>query len=260
VVTATYFATFTRWAKVVTRHPLVLLASMLIAAGAGIVTMMGPLHDQEGSLPGAGSTYPAPTQRGAEPAASGNFAVIAGTCLDGHAAPVACDVTHRYEVFGSLQSARNCNRQAMVKYLGGSSSIDVLVAAVGPSTLHLGDTDMCAVDLGQPVQTSFQDILKTRRGDGLRRCWDSGTEAEVPCSSPHTAEVISSPDVPAQLTCPQLAERYLEVPLDVVRFDVRTAVVRGDPDECRIVALGDNVLTASLRNLRSGTIPLTAAR
>lgn len=258
-----YFARFTGLAEHFTKHPVARLVTWIVGVAAGVATVAGlfvALQGQpaEGRGPTPSGTPPVSARQGSESPGLAGIPAKVGACLDEKAQAVACDTTHRYEVFGTAPASGTCARQDMMAYLGGSSRIDVLLAAVKPTRLTVRGSDVCAVDIGSTLQAPVAGVLASRRGDALRRCWDSQVGAEVPCSSAHSAEVISSPDTGTQ-TCAQLAEGYLEAPLEDVRFDLRVLVVAGHPDECRIVVLGHNVLTASVRGLGTRAVPLVAA-
>ena len=258
-----YFARFTGRAEHFTKHPVANLVTWIVGVAAGVATVAGlfvALQGQpaEGRGPTPSVTPSEGARQGYDSPGPASVPAKVGTCLDEKAQAVACDTTHRYEVFGTALASGTCARRDMMAYLGGSSRIDVLLAAVKPTRVTAGGSDACAVDIGSTLQAPVAGVLASRRGDALRRCWDSRVDEEVPCSSAHSAEVISSPDSGTQ-TCAQLAEQYLEAPLEEVRFDLRAVVVAAHPDECRIVVLGRSVLTASVRGLGTRAVPLVAA-
>lgn len=86
------------------------------------------------------------------------------------------------------------------------------------------------------------------------------------CDVPHTGELVGVPagSVPDQAGCESAASAYLSLTFGRVsdRLKVLTLPTT-DPNDgrprCVIAVRGNEVLTASIRNLRTSALPLTAA-
>jgi hypothetical protein len=183
---------------------------------------------------------------------------ITGRCFSGPR-EVPCDTGHEFQVYSEVP----CTRESMVSFLGGAPSIEVLAPSVGPVQVELAAQPVCAVS--PPADTSraqsADGILQTSAGESWRRCIDDRTEAEVPCSGPHTGEVVYEgiPPTGEDLDCVTRAERYLEAPLQRFSFQlsVETIEIDGHPG-CIVVVLGANLLTGSIRSVGTSTLPISA--
>lgn len=195
------------------------------------------------------ATAPDPSApAGGGPAPGTTAGLAAGDCLDASSAPTACDAGHAAEVYGT----GDCTPAALVQYLGGVPGTDVLrqdliLGTVGPAcTVGLPDAELDGASAG----------VLDGPADEWRRCLDDDGAA-LPCSEPHAAEVVFEQQVATDpLDCRARAGDYLGVPFS--RHDADLAV-RGAGTTCVVEVRGSNVLTASLRDLGSGALPLEAA-
>jgi len=111
--------------------------------------------------------------------------------------------------------------------------------------------------------TNLSGALKTDLGDGLRRCFDKGTAANVRCSDSHTAEYIALPAGAASSldACVDASGRYLGSPLsaNAASLTVRTVEPVGSDDRriCLLEVIGNRHLTSSLRLIGYSSIPWT---
>jgi hypothetical protein len=159
---------------------------------------------------------------------------------------VACDVPHAAEVF----STSDCSVGALLGYLGGAAGEDVLRSDVAVQPRG----SACTVAApGLTPSASVKDVLLDPAGDVWRRCLDE-VDREVPCSTPHTAEVIFvQSDATEPLDCRARADAYFGRPFAQHEDDLK--LLESD-STCVVEVRGSNVLTASLRRLGSGALPL----
>ena len=181
-------------------------------------------------------------------------AVLAvGDCLAADLTPTACDGEHASEVY----STSGCTSDELVAYLGGRSGSDVLRSDLAIAEIPAEGGTACTVGLpGESLDGSSDGVLGSDAGDVWRRCTDANS-AEVPCSVEHTAEVIFVQAASTEpLNCTARASDYLGTPFDRHSDDLE---VVESGSTCLIQVRGDNVLTASVRDLRSTALPLEAA-
>jgi hypothetical protein len=238
------------------RSLVVALALGLMAAVAAVV--IGVVLSSGGNEPGTGEatgTSPAATSDAATTtagAAAGRTLAV-GVCLGAGLATTACDGPHASEVY----STTACDDEQLLGYLGGRVGTDVL-----RSDLALGETPIdggTACTVGRPdeeLDAPNEGVLDGDEGDVWRRCLDADSR-EVPCSDEHTAEVIFvQADSAEPLNCTGRASDYLGTPFDRHSDDLE--VVESGA-ACLVAVRGNNVLTASVRDLRSTALPLEAA-
>jgi hypothetical protein len=147
-------------------------------------------------------------------------------------------------------STSDCSPDALVRHLGGVPGEDVL----RPLTIRpVGGGPACAVSDAGPLTGPLADILLDRSGDVFRQCLDE-VDRSVPCSEPHTDEVIFQRAAPAEsLDCEARADDYLDRPFDQLS-DALRLVEAGD--SCVLEVRSANVLTASVRRLGTSALPL----
>ena len=236
------------------------LAAIIVA----IATVMNwPVGDKSStasihtSAPAAG--------RNSQNLLNGNSAVSptinAGTCLSGDRATVPCDTAHAYEIFAA--GSRSCSQQLLVSYLGGVFSLDVLDNQVRMVPINLSGGTACALTAppGTIMSTTARDVLTTSRGDVFRECIDHVREIDVPCSEPHSSEVVyvAVSDSSAEVDCGSKAAQYMGTdPLQLAR-DLKVSLAKRNGQlECQVDVLGHNVLTSSIRRLGTQAVPISS--
>ena len=201
-----------------------------------------------------GATSGATDAAGSTTEGSPVAAVLAvGDCLAGDLAPTACDGEHASEVY----STSGCTPDDLVAYLGGRSGSDVLRSDLALAEVPADGGTACTVGLpGGGLDRASEGVLGGDAGDVWRRCLD-GNDTELPCSEDHSAEVIfEQADSTDSLNCVARASQYLGTPFDRHSDDLE---VVESGSTCLIQVRGNNVLTASVRDLRSTALPLEAA-
>jgi serine/threonine-protein kinase len=232
-----------------------LVVALLLAVAAVVV---GVVLSSGGNEPGTGeatgSSPAATSDAGSTPdMAPAGRTLAVGDCLDAGQATTACDGPHASEVY----STTACDDEQLLAYLGGRVGTDVL-----RSDLSRGETPVdggTACTVGRPdaeLDGPNEGVLDGDAGDVWRRCLDTDSR-EVPCSDEHTAEVIFVQAAATEpLNCTARASDYLETPFDRHSDDLE---VIESGSTCLVAVRGNNVLTASLRDLRSTALPLEAA-
>ncbi len=188
---------------------------------------------------------------------STDAAVGVGQCFTTDWARTGCDALHQYEL---IASEGPCTTDQALAYLGGISGVDVLRADIAPVVRRIDGRDACALGLSEDARLthSVRDVLQQRSGDVWRRCIDDRTAREVPCSLPHTAEVVG-PASSDDLNCAAQADTYAETSL--ARFSLDLFVTSRGPEgaqQCVVEKRGQNVLTRSLRHLGSDALPIAS--
>jgi hypothetical protein len=191
-------------------------------------------------------------------------AVQTGDCLDPSNRSVPCDAAHRYEVVAVPTAA--CSSGDAIQYLGGHVARDVLL--VPPAVISLPDRRRACVieDPGKGFYSgTAKGVLRTAASARWRRCADELVDdTTVPCSAPHTAEFVGIDGLTADgAACKRAAEAYMGVGIDEVSDRLAVAVVPtrnvadGNP-RCLVRVLGNAILTSTLRDVRAGTLPISA--
>jgi serine/threonine-protein kinase len=220
----------------------------VILAGGGDDPGGGQASGTSGAT--SGSTEAAGSTTAGSPVAA---ALGVGDCLAADRTPTACDGEHASEVY----STSGCTADELVAYLGGRSGFDVLRSDLALDEVPAEGGTACTVGLpSDTLDRSSDGVLGGDAGDEWRRCLDAN-DGEVPCSEEHTAEVIFVQEQSTDpLNCTARASEYLGTPFDR-HSDALDVVESGST--CQVAVRGDNVLTASLRDLRSTALPLEAA-
>ncbi|MGY1711381.1 hypothetical protein ACI8AC_17930 [Geodermatophilus sp. SYSU D00758] len=238
------------------KHPVAVAVVTVFTLAAAVTTTWVNVRGPGGAPPPA-----APTATGsidtAEPTPPAPDAAAqllgVGTCLDAAGEPAPCDAPHSSEVFG----LGDCGTDALLGYLGGTPEDDVVrddlpIASVSRD----GEVYCTVVAPSDRLSSRNEDVLLGRAGDSWRRCEDE-LDRQVGCSEPHVTEVIfDHPGGSTPVDCQGRADEYLETPL---RQEAADLELLQDGQRCLIAVRGDNVLTASLRRLRSGSLPIEAA-
>jgi hypothetical protein len=189
--------------------------------------------------------------------------IAVGDCLSESRQSVPCTAIHRFEVIAT--NAPDCNASAAISYLGGNRDLDVLRAHY---SLDASATCLVSNADDSDLVVSIKGILAVSSGsagDRFRLCRDDRTAAtDVGCNVPHTGEYVGAPagTVPNQAGCESAAKAYLNLSINVVSDQLAVnALSTSNPDDgrprCVITVRGNQVLTASIRNLRTNALPLT---
>lgn len=169
----------------------------------------------------------------------------------------ACDSPHNAEIFPSQQT---CDQHVVFDYLGGTPTIDVLRrdlqieerSGVGCLLEFPGDVELTG---------SLKNALIGKESDFVRQCYDGRNDRYVSCDKIHTAEVVRtvSAESSEEARCTEAAEVYLG--LSLTGFGDQLAVETRETNQfkqCLVKVKGDNVLTATLRNITHSSLPVTA--
>jgi hypothetical protein len=158
-----------------------------------------------------------------------------------------------------------CDAVVALGYLGGNADLDVLRARLemDGNVCVLSNADQ--VDMSNSVK-GMLDVSNGLVGDAFRLCRDDRTKpTDVGCNTPHTGEYVGVPAgaVPDQQGCEAAAKAYMSVGFSEVSGDLAVlALPTADPDDgrprCVITVRGNQVLTASIRNVRTHALPLEA--
>lgn len=209
------------------------------------------------SSTGPSSTYNAPSTSGAPPSPA-IPALLEGTCLvDSLDAEVPCDRAHAYEVISTTE----CTTEALIRFLGGRPDVEVL--RVEPMQLAVpAEREACVVAPPSPEMTlrSVRDALQEPGGAVWRRCADARTANDsVPCNEPHTAEFVLVESSTA-VDCIQVSENYTGAPLSRLKGSISVETVSyADGPHCLLVVQGGELLSDTLRNIGTATLPLIPA-
>ena len=248
-------------------HPKVRLAALVVSTVAGVGALLYLLFPGMFPVKPSGPTGAASTASTSMPAFASTTSSASdvdrpsvGDCLTVETAVVNCSEPHALEIVGDRNIP--CDHDTLVRYLGGVGGVDVL--DVNPSSGTVGITaGRCVVALpdGAPNAVSARDALRRgRSGDVWRRCVDTAIDDDrVACSLPHTGEYIGL--VPGSINCEEAFEAYTQLPF--AQVSDRLSLARVQPSgvssqSCRVSVLGHNVLTESLRDLRTRALPVEA--
>lgn len=170
---------------------------------------------------------------------------------------IDCSIPHNAELF-SAQTA--CSDEALFEFLGADLSIDTLRHDL--QVTEIPNTG-CQITLPSGIQVagSLKMSLPGDKGDFLRQCYDAIRDRDVGCEEVHTAEVVGTfkNGSTTNPNCMDAAEVYLGVHRE--RFDNQLSVemeTSGTTRRCIAKARGENILTATLRNISQSALPLSA--
>lgn len=246
----------------------VIFAAALVTVIGFIVTIIGFVLANTGPSPASGAPPtgqpPSTGTESQEPAPAGAAAaepgIGPGSCADAGGTAVTCDGPHAYE---AVEMSADCSSSALMAYLGGDEGIDVLGPGVGSSVVQIDGSTTCAVTApaGGTLVSTARESLRSSAGDAWRWCLSQENDTSISCSTSHDREVIGPTGTQTgALNCAARADRYLEVPLR--NHDRQLYVTSEQVDgaqRCIVGVRGDNRLTASLRRLRSSSLPITAS-
>ena len=184
-----------------------------------------------------------------------------GTCLDAKIRVTLCTETHRLEVV-SLPGSQ-CTDEALVTFLGGTPMVDLLVVA--PKLMRLsGGGDYCVTGPAPGIELAVAwkgSLLAVGpMADAWRRCTsDADNDDRVPCSEPHTGEYMGlrSGSSDCVNAFDQYARTQYSQDSDFLSLE-RVQPSGTSVPACLAGILGHNLLTASLRNIRTSALPIIA--
>jgi hypothetical protein len=250
--------------RTVVRNPIWVVLGAISAIIVAIPVAISVFQDASPSPISTRQSVPGrsePSQQPLDGTALSSPHVNLGSCLSDAREVVPCDTAHTYEIFAPGPAP--CSKHLLVSYLGGVASLDVLGNEVKSVAITLQGGTECALtsSTGKLMNATARDILTTSRGDIFRKCIDLRKEIEVPCSEPHTSEVVYDAESSsgAEVNCPSKAAQYIDKDPASFASDLKVILVEvnGMP-ECQVTVLGHNVLTASIRNLGTQALPISA--
>jgi hypothetical protein len=231
---------------------------LFLAGLAAIGSFAYTLHKTEDSPPSTrihASATPLSVSSSSTTDTAGALPLAVGDCLPSSLdRTIRCDISHQYQVVANGA----CTVDALVQFLGGRPGVEVI--NVEPKVLELKPAGKaCAVtDPTAPVVvTSARNALQSG-GSGWRRCRDDRIGADVPCAQLHTAEYVLTASA-SVVDCDQAASTYLNAP--PLRFKGRLQVETLQSSAgpiCLVAVQGADLLTATIRNIGTSSLPLTS--
>jgi hypothetical protein len=214
--------------------------------------------------PGPGGAGPTTAEADAGPVSShvtgesSPAALAVGSCLTGDGAPVSCNAEHALQVVSP--PGESCAQEDLVHFLRGVPGIDLLITS--PEVLENATASSpCIVALPEGVShaVSWKGRLPDDpMADSWRRCADRDSgDDRVPCSAPHSGEYIGLG--PNESDCVSAFQRYAQIRFEDLAGQLSLSRVQlfGESSQsCLVSVLGANKLSKSIRNLRTGTLPL----
>ena len=167
------------------------------------------------------------------------------------ATQISCEAEHNTEVADIVP----CTRDGLVKFMGGTPSLDVLrnVLSVEPSESG------CSIRGIEPrTKQSLSGILLGSAGDVYRRCWVKATDSEVACDEPHFAEQIYS-GTGESVDCERRFADYVGQNFERFAQQLEVEANPGATNTCWVKTRVSNELIASLRNLKDRPLPFQDA-
>lgn len=160
---------------------------------------------------------------------------------------ISCEAEHNTEVV----DMGACTRDGLVKFMGGTPSLDVLRNALTVESTESG----CSIRGIEPrTKQSLSGILDGSAGDAYRKCWVKSTDSEVACDEPHFAEQIYSGTVES-VDCEQRFADYVGQGLERFAQQLEVEANPGATTTCWVKTRVSNELIASLRNLKDRPLP-----
>jgi len=250
-------------------HPKLRLSATLIgmtAAILGVTYLLVPscfpaklAGQRTTALPTAGQEKRPETSSNATGRGGTDTPIGVGSCLLTDAKATVCATQHDLEIIGNPTDP--CAQDGLVRYLGGIPGTEVLIT--GPRRASDGvAAGYCVTPLPSGISTvrSARGSLTTgRAADAWRRCTDANTaDDRVSCSVPHTGEYMGL--APGTGDCVKSFEDYARISFEEVSDHL--ALSRVQPSEeptisCLVSALGNDKLSASIRDLRTRALPLS---
>jgi hypothetical protein len=195
---------------------------------------------------------------------SGVSQITVGTCLTSDLSIVDCDAVHRSEVVAAGGSG--CDVAAAVQYLAGDPSLDIVRAHLVEQSWGSSGEAYCVMSSANESDrsTSVEGLFKDVAGNSLRWCRDERiAPTDIGCDEPHTAEFVggAAGQVLSQAQCETAASDYMQISIGQVSSRLRIAALQetnqaAGQARCIIAVRGNEVLTASVRNIRANALPL----
>lgn len=228
-------------------------------------TSASPSSATRTSINPPASSESADTGAPSSAAAGAADAAEAGECLAEGGGSVPCTAVHRFETIGA--AGEPCDSAAATRYFGGNPSVDVPRVTIemkfGACVVSSADQN----DWHEPVRDAFAADNDSGFWNELRSCVDDrlSQHAVVSCAVKHTGEYVGVAEgvVPDAEQCLAAADEYLGASLERGAKPELTAVTLmadGADDsgpQCMVAVRGNNVLTASVRNIRTRALPLS---
>ena len=189
-------------------------------------------------------------------------ALQSGTCLTKASTTVPCTAQHDFEI---VADSKGCSAAQITGYLGGDRALDVMKLSF--RLAKFAGTTYCVADAEGPFRVdSLHGALGGPNAAYLRRCVDNLVGfKEVRCSDPHQQEYVGIGDgvAPSSAQCDQAAAAYMNLTLDRVSDHLAVQVVQDEKldilhPRCVLQVRGSDVLTNSVRNIRTDALPLTS--
>jgi hypothetical protein len=226
----------------------------------------GPSSNRDGSSPSDSSPSTTLTDPSSPESATSVpvRAMAVGDCLGEDQHTVPCTAVHQFEVVAI--DTPDCNAGVAMPYLAGNPDLDVVQARF---VLDAGTACLVGNATDTDRSSSVKGILAISAGaagDSFRLCRDDrSSPTDVGCDVPHTGELVGSPagTVPDQSGCEAAASSYLNLTFNDVSDRLKVTVLpTSNPTDglphCVIAVRGNEVLTTSIRNVRTNALPLAA--
>lgn len=235
-------------------YGIVLFFAALAGIGAYVHSLRTPSPSPRSApIPAPDPTVGVPSNLATDGAGALSLAV--GDCLPiSLDRTVRCDVSHQYQVV----TKGPCTEDALVQFLGGRPGVEVI--NVEPKVVDLKPVGKACVvtdPTAAVLVTSARNALQNG-GSGWRHCRDDRIAADVPCSQVHTAEYVLTAST-SVVDCDQAAASYLNAP--PLRFKGRLQVETLQSPAgpiCLLAVQGADLLTATVRNISTSSLPLTS--
>ena len=198
---------------------------------------------------------PYPPPQPSSPVLPPDVTSIVGGCATEVGQWVACREPHLYEAVAG--PGEPCTQEALVKFLGGVSAVEVLLVEARPLPYNEAFCGVKVLTSGDRVQSIRGQLLKTPNMHAWRRCTRLITSDDrLPCSEPHQGEYIGL--AAGGSDCVEAFESYVGTRFDQVSDQLVLSRVQPSgtkTQSCLASALGNSTLIGSIRNLGVGALP-----
>jgi hypothetical protein len=203
-----------------------------------------------GSFYGSTPAEPAPARDATSPKT--------GDCLTDSFTYSNCSSQHKFEIY---QVPPHCTEGDLIMYMGGDPQIEVLRARSAQVPVGKPTVQACVVQADGDTHPNFsaKGVLSSAAGSFWRRCQDRRTgQSTVSCADEHTGEYVrvqagTSVD---QSSCERATDAYLGAGLSrlgdrLVMRVLADSPPTSDQPHCLVETRGPELLTASIRNIRT---------